>query len=180
MDTATDRPAEHVKDFIAYEYKAVTTDRDQASLYADCLPQFGWTLEDNSFSNRLNSVSLTFKRNRQLKNKLELNKLQRRFEESVSTVAHLERSKTTRASIVAYTVGLLATAFMAGATFSFIGGNLIACIILAIPGFIGWGVSYVFYRNLTQKYSARIIPEIDRELDALYATCERAHALSIA
>lgn len=179
MDTATDRSDENAKDFIAYEYKTVTTDRERASIYADCLPQFGWGLEDNAFSSRLNSVSMTFKRNRQLKNKLELNKLQRRFEEGVSTVAHLERSKTTRSSIVAYTIGLIATAFMAGATFSFIGGNLVACIILAIPGFIGWGLSYVFYRNLTQKYSAQIIPEIDRELDALYATCERAHALSI-
>ena len=165
------------QNFTAYEYKSVIATRELASVYADCYPGFGWTLEDNTFNNYSNKVRLTFKRKRQLKNKPEINKLQRQFEESVENIAHMKETKTSRAGIMALVVGLIGTAFLAGATFSFLAGYIIACIILAIPGFIGWGAAYVVYQRLANKRSAEIVPLIDQEYDSLYSYCEKANAL---
>lgn len=177
MSTASESTNGTVEDFIAYEYRNIATNRELASVYADCLPQFGWELENNTFNSQANRVSMTFKRNRKIKNKLELNKLQRRFEESINNATHLKGSKTTRANITSYGVGLIGTAFMAGSVFSFLAGNIAACVVLAIPGFILWGLAYVFYRSLVKKRSTEIIPEIDREFDSAYSVCEQAHAL---
>lgn len=164
--------------FIGYEYKQVLVPRKLASIYADYYPFFGWELQDTS-QYHATSVSLTFKRNRKIKNKVEINSCQRQFEDSVSTISNLENSKTTRASIIAFTLGILGTVFMALATFSYLYGLIVACVILAIPGFAGWALSYVFYRKTIKKRTAVVEPQIDREFETLYSSCEKAHALSI-
>lgn len=162
--------------FIGYEYKQVLVPRKLVSLYADYYPFFGWELQDTS-QYHATSVSLTFKRNRKIKNKVEINTCQRQFEDSVSTISSLENSKNTRASVIAFTLGLLGTVFMALATFSYLFGFIIACVILAIPGFAGWALSYVFYRRILKKHTAAVEPQIDREFETLYNSCEKAYAL---
>ena len=163
--------------FIAHEYKTIVASRKLSSVYLDCYPSFGWTLDDSYFSNYSDRVSMTFKRDRQLKNKPEVNKLQRQFEQGVENIAHLENTKRTRAQIIAITVGLIGTAFMAGATFSFLGGFIIACILLAIPGFVGWGLAYFLFRKFCKKREDEIVPLIDQEFDSLYSSCEKARAV---
>lgn len=163
--------------FVAYEYKTVVATREFASVYADCYPRFGWRLEDNTFNNHSNKVSLTFKRNRQLRNKPEINKLQRQFEEGIENISYLKKTKNSRAGLVAITVGLIGTAFLAGATFSYLANFIIACVILAVPGFVGWGAAYLVYQQLSNKRAAEIVPLIDQEYDSLYSYCEKANAL---
>lgn len=165
------------QNFIAYEYKTVAASRELASVYADCYPEFGWRLEDNTFSSYSNKVTLVFKRNRQLKNKPEVNKLQRQFEEGVDNIAYMKKTKNSRAGATAIVVGLIGTAFLAGATFSYLASFIVACILLAIPGFIGWGAAYLVYQRMASKRSAEIVPLIDQEYDNLYACCEKAHLL---
>lgn len=177
MDTVKTTIVMNPDALVGYEYKNIVTSRRLASIYADYFPYFGWEVNDSTFDRQFNKVSITFKRDRKLKNKVEINKCQRQFEEGVDNIAHLEGTKNSKASIAAYTVGLIGTAFMAGATFSFLGGFIIACAILAIPGFIGWGLAYVLYRNLSKKRATEIVPETDSEFDNLYAACERAQAL---
>ena len=163
--------------FVAYEYKTIVANRKLASVYADCYPRFGWQLEDNTFSNHSNRVSLTFKRNRQLKNKPEINKMQRQFEDGIQSITYLEETKNSKAGIVAITIGLIGTAFLAGATFSFLAGLIVACIVLAVPGFIGWGMSYAVYKKMSRARASEIVTQIDQEYDSIYAACEKANAL---
>jgi Zn-dependent protease with chaperone function len=90
----------------------------------------------------------------------------------------LERTKSNGAQAVALTVGLIGTALLAGATFAYIYANMIPLmIVLAVPGFIGWGVSYMLYNKLKAKKSAATEPLIDRKYDEIYEVCAKAYAM---
>jgi hypothetical protein len=158
--------------FIAYEYKEVLASGDLKSVYADGYPNFGWQPENEGFGR------LRFKRNRKIRNKAELTRLQRQFESNVKQIESLENSKTTKAQVIALTIGILGTAFMAGSTFAFIYAQMIPLmIILAIPGFIGWILPYFSYKRVYEKRIEMVTPLIDQQYDAIAEACEKANSL---
>ena len=76
------------------------------------------------------------------------------------------------------TVGLIGTAFLAGATFAFIYAEMIPLMILfAIPGFIGWALPYPLYKRVQAKKTSKVTPLIEQQYDAICEVCEKAHAL---
>jgi len=166
------------ENFIGYEYKEITVDRDKEGVYADGYPNFGWQLEGGSspfFG--LANVSLKFKRDRRIRNKAELTRLQRQFETNVDEIEKLEQSKTTTAQIAAFTIGLVGTAAMAGSVFAFLAGMTPLCIVLAVPAFIGWALPYFSFVKLRNKRAAAVSPLIEQQYDSIYDVCERAHGL---
>jgi hypothetical protein len=166
------------ENYIGYEYKEVNVDRDKESVYADGYPNFGWTLENSAapiFG--LSSVSLRFKRDRKIRNKAELTRLQRQFESNVNEIEKLEQSKTTTAMITAFTIGLIGTACMAGSVFAFLGDMIPMCIVLAVPAFIGWALPYFSFIRLRNKRVEKIAPLIEQQYDSIYEVCEKAHGL---
>ena len=167
------------ENFVGYEYKEITTTRDMEGVYADGYPNFRWKLDGVAPSViGFSAVTLKFKRDRKIRNKAELSRLQRQFETSIAEIGNLERSKTYSAFIAAMTVGLTGTAFLAGATFAFIYAAMIPLmVILAIPGFIGWFLSYILYKKIMAKKSSAVMPLVENQYDALYAVCEKGHAL---
>jgi len=87
--------------FKSYEYKEVIIERGKESVYANGYPNFGWQLESNSPQTLgLSTVILKFKRDRKIRNKAELTRLQRMFENKVNEIGKLERSITTTACII--------------------------------------------------------------------------------
>ena len=96
------------KSFVGYEYQQVAVKSDMSSVYADGYENFGWKLENSDFaSGKPNSVVMRFKRDRKIRNKPELTRLQRQFDSIVSDIVSLESSKRVKASIVAYIVGIV-------------------------------------------------------------------------
>lgn len=167
--------------FIGYEYQDVTAKRDMATVYADGYENFGWALEGTSNSlTKVDSVTMKFKRDRKIRNKAELTRLQRQFDACINEIQSLEFSKHLSASIFAYTIGLIGTAFMAGSVFAVTSNLIPLCVILAIPGFIGWMLPYFCYRTITRKKTSEIIPLIDKKYDEIYAVCEKANGLQAA
>ena len=164
--------------FIGYEYKEVAVNRDIKGVYADAYPNFGWALEGSSTSViGISTVNLKFKRDRKIRNKAELTWLQRQFESNVREIEKLEQSKTMTASIVAYTIGLVGTAFMAGSVFAVLANMIPLCVILAIPAFLGWVLPYINFNKLRAKRTEAVTPLIDQQYDAIYDVCEKAHIL---
>lgn len=166
------------ENYIGYEYKEITVDREKEGVYADGYPNFGWKLEsgtDSIFG--LSTVSLKFKRDRKILNKAELTRLQRQFESGVNAIEKLEQSKTRTAFITALAIGLTGTGFMAGATFAFLAGMIPLCIVLAIPAFIGWAAPYFSFIKIRNKRINTITPLIEQQYDAIYEVCEKAHSL---
>ena len=109
---------------------------------------------------------IRFKRDRKIINKMELTRLQRNFDACVSQIGQLEKEKTSRPMVTALTVGIIGTAFMAGSTFAVTADPpLIAlCIILAIPGFLGWILPYFLYRAGVRKQTEKITPLIEENM----------------
>jgi hypothetical protein len=165
--------------FIAYEYKEITASRDMEGVYTDGYPNFGWQLDNaDSSSIGFSAVRLRFKRDRKIRNKAELSRLQRQFESDITKIENLERSKTTFAIVSAITVGLVGTAFMAGSVFAFIYAEMIPLmIILALPGFVGWALPYFLYRKIKAKRETVAAGLIDEQYDAIYDVCGKANAL---
>lgn len=164
--------------FIGYEYKELRIERGMEGIYLDSFPCFGWEA-DTASGSALNAVikELRFKRDRSIRNKAELTRLQRQFEASVHEITALEKSRTAKASIAAFSIGIIATALLAGATFSYLGGVLWLMVLLAIPGFLGWILPYFCYRSLYEKRSGEILPLIEAKYDEIYEICEKANRL---
>jgi hypothetical protein len=108
---------------------------------------------------------------------MELTRLQRQFESCVSEIENLGKSKVIAASAAAYGIGILGTAFMAGSVFSYLGGMLVLCILLAVPAFAGWVIPYLCFITIQKKKTAEIEPLIDKKYDELYEVCEKASSL---
>lgn len=165
--------------FIGYEYKGITVNRSMESVYTDGYADFGWVLDSSTPSSLqgLTSVTLKFKRDRKIRNKAELTRIQRQFDSCVAEIESLERSKTNGAMIAAFSIGIVGTAFMAGSVFSELAGMLPLSIILAIPAFIGWILPYFSYNNIRRNKIAKVSPLIDNQNDKIYEVCEKANAL---
>ncbi len=164
--------------FVGYEYKSVTVRREMEPVYADSYPSFGWELENTAVPLAgVSMVAMKFKRDRKIRNKAELTRLQRQFEALTNEIASLESSKVIGASTAAYIIGVVGTAFMAGSVFAYLGGMIPLCIILAIPAFVGWILPYFCFISISKKKSGKVEPLIDHKYDELYAVCEKATAL---
>lgn len=167
-------------DYVGYEYMKLTVNNSKLSLYIDCYESFGWIVDENYPSKEIQGiVSFQMKRDRKIINKMELTRLQRNFEACLKEIEQLERSKTNMGKIVAMTIGVIGTAFMAGSTFAIVNNPPIVwlCIILAIPGFMGWALPYIVYKILVDKKTMEIKPLIANKYDEIYEICKKGYAL---
>lgn len=168
------------KEFVGYEYKEVITAIDHASLLLDCYQCFGWTTDDNIAAMKTKgSITLNLKRDRRIINKTELTRLQRNFEGCIDELAALKKAKTSRAILCSLMIGIIGTAFIAGSTFSVTATppQVWLCIVLAVPGFIGWISPYFLYRSLVNRAAKRLTPLIDEKYEEIYNLCEKGSGL---
>lgn len=165
--------------FVAYEYTAINASADQESMLKDAYRNFGWTCEAVDRSTLPGgSVTLRLKRDRAVPNRPALANLQRQLENGVEAISNLERSKTTKAFVVAFTVGILGSAALAGSVFCFLASFWVPFVFLGIVGLVGWALPYFLFNNIRAARSAAVNQEIDRQYDQLYATCEQAAAIT--
>lgn len=164
--------------FVGYEYKEISASGERASFYLDCYENFGWTLDERTQESAAKG-KLILKRERKIMNKMELTRLQRHFETCVDEIGALERSKTSNATIWAIVVGLIGTAFMAGATFAVthVPPRYALCTLLAVPGFIGWALPYFLYRKMAAKRTKVVTELVERKYDEIYEICEKGNSL---
>lgn len=168
------------KDFTGYEYKEVTVNEEQVSFFLDCYEHFGWTPDANvPVRNIGRQCTVQLKRDRKIINKTELTRLQRHFEACAAELAALEKSRTTMAVICSLASGLTGTAFMAGSVFAVTASPpaVVLCIILAVPGFLGWILPYFIYRKLTASRTKKVTPLIEEKYDEIYEICKKGHSL---
>lgn len=166
--------------FIGYEYKEITVPSEQASMRMDCYECFGWEIDENIASVQGRGyTTVRMKRNRKIVNKMELTRLQQHFEACLNEMEALEKAKTSAATVWSLVVGILGTAFMAGATFAVTHEPpmIWLCILLAIPGFIGWALPYFVYQRKVRLDTQRLQPMIEAKQEEIYQICEKGHDL---
>lgn len=174
------------KSFVGYEYKEIVTDSSKLSFLLDGYESFGWE-EDGRLAESAaagkpvlqQKTVLRMKRNRKLVNKVELTRLERNFEACVDEIGKLEKAKTSLAAMYAIIVGVIGTAFMAGSVFAVTAQppHYILCILLAVPGFLGWILPYFLYKKIAGKQTEKITPLIEGKYDEIYEICEKGNKL---
>lgn len=122
-------------------------------------------------------VELSFKRDRKVEHKQELNQLALKFEHCVKAIESLEASLGMAATMAAVTVGLLGTAFLALATFSYLAGAIPFCIVMAVPGMLGWVAAPILYYQLKANRAHRIEAEIEEQQEKIDEICRAAYKL---
>ena len=165
------------KDFIGYEYKELPVKTKFESLYVDGYNNFGWDLEDIRPSRNYDEVILKLKRDRKIRNKTEITRLQRQFDACALEIKKMENSKLLLPSAVAFSLGLLGCALMAGAVFSYLGGLIFLNILLGIPAIACWVAPYFVYNKLAYKKNLEIDPLIEEKYDEIYEVCKKADSL---
>lgn len=174
------------KSFVGYEYKEIVTDNSRLSFLLDGYESFGWEedgrLSENAAAGKTTlqqRTVLRMKRNRKLVNKVELTRLERNFEACVDEIGKLEKAKTSAATMCALIAGIIGTAFMAGSVFAVTAQPpyYILCILLAVPGFLGWIFPYFLYKKIAGKQTEKIMPLIEAKYDEIYEICEKGNKL---
>lgn len=157
------------------EYLEVSVKSDLVQLCSDCYHALGWTIINSSSG--IDAVKLKLQRDRKIKNRVALCDLQRKCEDAFINIEKLERAKNTKAMALALGAGIVGTVFMAGATFAYLAALISLCVVLAIPGFIGWGLPYFLYKKNVKKSIDHVNPMIESNYDVIYEACEKASQL---
>lgn len=185
MQQTMNEMSEISRAYVGYEYKELVVDKSQTSFYLDGYENFGWELDERQQAPVVNSDKgkslLRLKRNRKIMNKAELTRLQRHFEDCMNQIAAMEASKTGTATMTALLLGILGTAFMACATFAVTHEPpmIMLCIILAIPGFIGWALPVFVYKKMVLKKTQELNPLIEEKREEIDEICEKGHNLLV-
>lgn len=175
---------EKKKQFMAYDYKEVVTNREQVSFLLDGYECFGWEQDENyagliDVNPYIPKMTIRLKRNRKILNKMELTRLQRNFEACVKEIEMLEQSKTSKGTMYSLMIGLIGTAFMAGSVFAVTAQPpmIFLSIVCAIPAFIGWILPYFVYKKMVKKETERLTVLIKKKYDEIYEICEKGNKL---
>lgn len=169
------------RNYVGYEYKEIVADSSMAALLLDGYENFGWEVNDSmgGKSGGGQKTVIRLKRDRKILNKAELTRLQRNFEACIAQIQTLEQRKTSVATAYAIVLGVIGTAFMAGSTFAVTAQPpyYILCILLAIPGFLGWIFPYFLYKKIVGKQTEKLTPLIEEKYDEIYEICEKGNKL---
>lgn len=169
------------KDFVSYEYKTVTVKSKDQTKAMDLYEAFGWEVTATT-PTFIDGVTLSLKRDRKLKHKQELIKLERQAEETLGTINGLYRAKTAGASVFAYLFGVIATLILGG------GMCLVMLIENSVPALVGGillglvgialcAVNYPVYKTLVAKKTKQILPIVDDNEEKLANVLEKGNDL---
>lgn len=174
------------RNYVGYEYKEIAADEPLVSLLLDGYENFGWEVNDSLPESNgggrpgtRQKVVIRLKRDRKILNKAELTRLQRNFEACVTEIQTLEKRKSSMATVYALVLGIIGTAFMAGATFAVTAKPpyIVLCIILAVPGFLGWILPYFLFRRVQRRETEKITPLVEAKYDEIYEICKKGNKL---
>ena len=122
-------------------------------------------------------VEVTFKRDRRIDRKQELDQLESRFEHSARSIESMTATKGMTAAIAASAVGLLGTAFLGISTFAYLAGMTPVFLIAAVPGFLGWIFPFFLYQKMKASRERAIAPKIEEQHETIYGICKSGSEL---
>lgn len=167
--------------FIGYEYMTITTKKFNQEKIIDIYEAFGWETTTIDYDS-IGKPRISFKRMRDINNKVEINRLQRAAENTIDIINKLERKINDQPIIIALMIGIIATLVFGGGLslvlllapqISAIIGGIILCIVGTIIA-----IANIFiHRTLVSNLKNRLSPEIATNEEKLINICENANSL---
>lgn len=165
---------------ITYDHKTVRVNRTMEAMLTDAYQNLGWELTNTTMAEgSLTNVNVSFKRNRKIENKMELNKLQEKIDTTLSNITNLQAKKKSAGVPEGVTVGCIGTLTFGGGmsmTLTLTGvGFMVGGIALGVVG-IGIGLlGWLTHNKIQKKKLSKIEPLIESEYDKLSDLCEQAN-----
>lgn len=170
------------KNAISYDYKTVRVKRELETMLTDAYQNLGWEVTNVSMAEgTLSHVNVSFKRDRKIKNKIELLKMQDKIDGTLLNIEKLQQKKKNAGVPEGITVGVIGALTFGGGmsmvtTLTGI-GFLIGGIALGVAG-VGIGLlGWLVHNKIKAKKLKEIDPIIEIEFDKLAEYCEKANAL---
>ena len=165
-----------------FDYRKVKVKRSMVSLYTDAYKSFGWIRicsgDDSANPSSGTYVELAFRRERKIRNKAEMTRLQRNFDVCVDEICEMEQEKTDMADKAAYGVSLMGSVFMCCSALLTIAFELSEGILLAIPGFFGWLIPSFLHKKLVKEKTEEVAPLIEQKYEEIHQVCKKANGLT--
>ncbi|MGM9942031.1 MAG: hypothetical protein ACI32N_08615 [Bulleidia sp.] len=160
-----------------YEYMQVQATQQDIDAYLTCYACFGWEKSEVTklYENPL-TVTIMFRRDRRLINRMELTRLQKNFEACALEIETLEQSIVSNATMYALTVAMAGVACGAVALYSLIHHILIG-MIMFVPFLFCVIQPYFIYRRTIREKRKELQPVIDGKKEEIRTICDRGSAL---
>ena len=169
-------------DFVPYEYLTLQVARELEPLYCDTYRNFGWIVETTTSGTlggppNPTTVAIKLKRDRRIRNRPVVNELQRTAENALRAIADLEKSRTSTAVATALGIGVVGSAFLAGAVFAIEANLWLLSVPLGAVGLLGWLAGYLAHGRVKARRTAQTAPLIDQQYELLHHASEQAARL---
>ena len=199
---------ENNKKFIAYEYKSVVVKRDAASMYEDCMRNFGWEIIDESISGfRLEEgisasiagaatsfaaavatpsdaaphldIAQKYRRDREIRKNREVVRLEKECEQALAAIGSINQKNQAWSMGISLGVGILGAVFLGFAVYSFIFSHTARGILMALVGVAGMAIGFFANVKGGKNRAERLAARVQEQTDIAYRACEQAHALLV-
>ena len=163
------------EDYIVYEYVSITVRKKLVHKYIDFYKNFGWIHINNKekrdyYINNipdLNTEEINFKRDRNIKKKEELNKLQEKCEKAFLTIDNLEKMPEILSQVYSLNMGIIALVFIIIAVFMAIKNIWWAMALSGIVGLIGCIFPYPIYKKVSEQKKEANKTKIEEQYDII-------------
>lgn len=167
---------------IVYDYKTVSVRREMEPMLIDTYENLGWELVNTTLqAGSLTHVNVSFKRDRKIKGKVALSKIQNKVDMTLSNLNKIELGKQRAGVPEGLTVGVIGTLIFGG------GMSMVMCLqgmgymIGGIAlGVVGVGVAllgWLTHNKCRSKKLAKLEPILEEELNKLSDLCEEGHKI---
>ncbi len=169
------------KNFTAFEYKTETVPVKDKTRVADEAEAFGWEIVETGKAIGAN-CTLTMRRDRKIRHRQELIRLEKRAAEARATLDTLERSKKFAARVFCCIFGVFST-LVAGGGMSLVMlsegnvSNMVVGIILGIVGIALCCINYPVYNKIVMRKTRETSAAINAGEEALANILEQGNDL---
>lgn len=178
-DAGSQAQAKEDGDYRSFEYARITVEDDLVQVTCDCYESLGYELTGQRTTAPGGKVALAFRRNRKVRGKAQLAKMQRTMDDALASIANLEVAKTRKASTQAIAIGVISALVLGvGMCCTMVWAHLMALgVVVGIVGIAGCAFAWLRYRKVCEAEAARINPQIEEAYDRLATQCEEAQAI---
>jgi hypothetical protein len=159
---------------IVNEYIDVIVYRKLSQLCEDCYHKLGWKTISSSFS--ITSVKLRFERNKKIKNRAELCKLQHECEDALMEIERLVKSRHKIVREMTWIATITGCVFFIGTYIAYSVYFFPMAFHFALE-FTGLGAACLLYYKQIRKLEKKQIPELNSYYDRIYHLCEKSGQL---
>lgn len=168
------------KGVVFYDYLTVQAEGKAAYEVIDSYQALGWEVVNRANSFLPGLVTINLKRNRKIKNKDQLNRLQAKLDDSFNGIKVCEKNKTQSAMVVALILGIIGALIFGGGLSMFLTWTnpeiwvYFVAGALAATGAVPCAFAYFVYAKIRTKKTAAMNILIEQKRDEISSLCEDA------